>query len=236
MNVFELELYNEKILFSVEDEYSSKWFYPRYKNNGVHERKVTELIIENCKRAKNFVDVGAHIGFFTCVVGKIFPGINVHSFEIQDTALKLLQKNIELNKLNNVRLYNCGVADVAGVSFYQPTNFPDEKSALTNVGKKVKTIKLDSLDFVPDVVKIDVEGTELDVLRGMKKILPKVKAVFVEIHPHLYEKNTIKKILECLKDFRIYEICDHRRRGDPDIIKVESADFPYNNMLYAFRR
>ncbi len=115
---------------------------------------------------------------------------------------------------------------------------PNEKTFLCKNGEScvsTKSIAIDNLGFVPDVVKIDVEGTELDVLKGMSKVLPQIKALFVEIHPELYKANEGEKILEFLKDFRVYEICDHRRRFDPDIIKANPQYFVYNNMLYAFR-
>lgn len=233
---FAAKVKNNEVLFSTQDSYSYNWFYPRYRNGGLHERKVTELIIEACKNSKTFFDIGAHIGFFTCVIAKLFPHIHVHSFEMEEKVFELLVTNVQLNKLNNVHMHNCAVSDINGLVCYDKPDAPNEKTAIAENGtSKIKSISLDGLGIVPDVIKIDVEGTELDVLKGMKKVLPKVKALFIEIHPNLYEKGTAEKILEFLKDFRVYEICDHRRRGDPDMIKVESAEFVYNNMLYAFR-
>lgn len=238
MEKFTARLNGEEVYFSLLDKYSYNWFYPRYKNNGLHERKVTELIVENCKKAESFVDVGSHIGFFTCVVGKLFPQMKVHSFEMEKQVFELLQKNVDLNKLDNVFLYNCAVSDSNKVVYYEKPNEPNEKTTLCRKNKvsvSTESIALDDLGFVPDVVKIDVEGTELDVLNGMKKVLPLIKAIFIELHPEFYKNNESDLILEFLKDFRVYEICDHRRRPDPDIIRVTSSDFVYNNMLYAFR-
>lgn len=234
--MFTAQLKGKKVYFSTEDEYSYNWFYPRYSNNGLHERKITELLVENCKNAQIFLDIGSHIGFFTCIVGKVFPRIKVHSFEMEDQVFQLLQKNVKLNNLDNISLYKWAVSDFNGQAYYEKPPKPNEKTAVAHSGdKEVKSIAIDDFGVVPDVVKIDVEGTELDVLRGMQKLLPKIKAIFIEIHPELYKDNEAEKILELLKDFRVYEICDHRRRPDPDIIRASSADFIHNNMLYAFR-
>ncbi len=237
MEKFTVRVNGKEVYFGTEDSYSYNWFYPRYRDNGLHERKVTELILENCKRAKSFVDIGAHIGFFSCVVAKTFPKIDVHSFEMERQVFELLQKNVELNKTENIKLYNYAISDSKKTVYYEKSQQPNEKTSLCKKNDKsvsTKSIALDDLGFVPDVVKIDVEGTELDVLKGMSKVLSRVKAVFIEIHPELYKRNEAEKILEFLKDFRVYEICDHRRRSDPDIIKADPEYFVYNNMLYAF--
>ena len=195
--MFTAKVKGKEIYFSTKDEYSYNWFYPRYSNGGLHERKVTELITENCKNAQNFLDIGSHIGFFTCIVGRVFPHIKVHSFEMEEQVFQLLQKNVKLNNLDNVSLYKCAVSDLNGVAYYETPSNPNEKTAIANNGdKEVKSIAIADLGVNPDVVKIDVEGTELDVLKGMKKLLPKIKAIFIEIHPELYKDNAAKKILE----------------------------------------
>ncbi|MGM5483104.1 MAG: FkbM family methyltransferase [Nanobdellota archaeon] len=239
MSYFTTSINNKNIYFTTEDEYSKGWFYPRYKGGGVHERKVVELVLECCKRENVFFDIGAHLGFFTCVAGSVLPHISVHGFEMEKNAFRLLEKNVNFNSLSNVSLHNCAVSDTNENLFYEKSNLPCEKTAPKTEGNcLVQTIavRLDSLSVLPNVLKIDVEGFELQVLKGMSGIINKVKAIFIEIHPNLYDKSTAAEILRLLKGFRVYEICDHRRRADADLIKVSSPDFPYNNMLYAFRR
>jgi FkbM family methyltransferase len=130
-----------------------------------------------------FVDAGTHVGQYTLVASDIVgPSGSVHSFEPQPDTFELLQHNVETNKLTNVHLNRCALGEtcsnaelylacpdnVGQSSFRRPHNYS---------GKAV-TVNCRTLDDYADehgiqvnVIKIDVEGAELSVLRGATKIL-----------------------------------------------------------------
>jgi FkbM family methyltransferase len=135
------------------------------------------------------LDVGANIGTYALPMAKIYTGLELVCFEPQLPVCELLRRNVELNQLSNVVTHAIGLSDAAG---QLTTTLPDYDSE-PNVGAfsldaevqardyEVKTQgetqivelrTLDSFDF-RDVrlIKIDVEGLELAVLRGGQQTL-----------------------------------------------------------------
>jgi FkbM family methyltransferase len=135
------------------------------------------------KPGMTFVDVGTHVGQYTLVASDIVGRTgSVHSFEPQADTFELLQHHVGTNKLTNVHLNRCALSEtcseaelylacpdnVGQSSFRRPHNYS---------GKAV-TVPCLTLDDYADerglkinVIKIDVEGAELSVLRGAGKIL-----------------------------------------------------------------
>jgi FkbM family methyltransferase len=132
-----------------------------------------------------FVDVGANIGSHAINAARIVGDTGrVFAFEADPETYNILQRNIELNQIVNVTLRQTCVADNPGsVSFYKHKD--SAKSSMVDRGEKTSIIlPADRLDnLIPpntkiDILKIDVEGAELNVLRGGKKI-------FVERSPSI---------------------------------------------------
>jgi FkbM family methyltransferase len=125
-----------------------------------------------------FVDVGANVGIYTLLSCGV-KGARGYAFEpIPATYLRLSQ-NIRLNGLEDwVKFINAGVGDKPGTLY-----FTDRENVTNHVlrgaGKKdslkVNVVTLDNIlkDEKPSALKIDVEGYEVPVLRGAKKILKK---------------------------------------------------------------
>ncbi len=143
-------------------------------------------------------DVGAHIGEYTLLAAK--RGATVHAFEPDPANATLLRANVASNALAKVTVHECAVCDCEGQVGFLAHRDP----ALSELGKKgqilggytdtsVRAIRLDSITAPRiDVIKIDVEGAELAVLRGAKTILarpPSAAPVLVfEFAPHQYAR------------------------------------------------
>ena len=172
------------VQFSTEDEYSNSWFFPRYAGNRIHERAVTEMLIETLKGAKCFVDVGTNLGWYTCLASKHMSSGVVYGFEMDDLNFTVLKKNLALNGCGNALVQNVAVSDSPGtVSYRRQNNRPRANFHLEATTSdedsfgiiSVKSISLDnffdSQENLPDVIKIDVEGAEMNVLKGMSQLL-----------------------------------------------------------------
>src|SRR3989344_2665787 len=80
--------------------------------NKTWSKHETKLVSKYLKKGDVFVDVGAHIGYFTLLASKIVgPVGRVYAFEPNTNNFKLLQKNVKRNKLNNVICINKAIAD-----------------------------------------------------------------------------------------------------------------------------
>src|SRR5687767_6254812 len=70
IKVFTATINGIKVSFSTEDSYSNTWFFPRYAEGEIHEKMVTEMLVEALKGASCFVDIGANLGWYTCLAAK----------------------------------------------------------------------------------------------------------------------------------------------------------------------
>ncbi|HUT35628.1 MAG TPA: FkbM family methyltransferase [Planctomycetota bacterium] len=157
-------------------------------------------------RGHTVYDVGGYIGimtlFFSRAVGE--QG-RVVTFEPNPRNYEELLANLRLNPCRNVSTFPFGVGDEAGelemvTDPLYPTRgtFADTKKPALRArrGHDTYVIKVVSLDeFIaeqglplPDLVKIDTEGFEAEVLRGMSRTLEERKpALFVELHGRAVE-------------------------------------------------
>jgi len=129
-----------------------------------------------------FVDVGSHIGKFTVPIAKM--GANVISIEPHPGNFKMLVKNIKLNKVEDkVIPMNIALSDenTEGKLYIGVNNL--RHSIVENYGKGSIKVTFDTLDDIVknigvnriDFIKIDVEGSELNVIKGGLKSINKFK-------------------------------------------------------------
>jgi len=157
---------------------------------GIYEPDCTNLFVSLLRQDDCVLDVGANIGYFTLLASSLVgPGGQVHAFEASPQIMQLLDKNVEVNHVNNVVSYNEAVLDRAGfVEFYTG---PEENlglSSIQNIGyvsaikTQVPCINIDyMMSALPAVklVKIDVEGAEFMVLNGMLELIERDKPYII---------------------------------------------------------
>ena len=163
---------------------------------GTGQNNGFEACIEECKLGKCFLDVGAHIGLVTMPAAKaVGQRGSVHAFEPGEANFKLLERHLILNNLDNVVANQviCG-DDNRTVDFFE-SDKPNGRNtvihgerALDYDRTKRAQITLDSYvsdaKIAPDIIKIDVEGAEASVLRGLLKTLKRFQpTIFLSVHP-----------------------------------------------------
>ena len=169
------------------------------------------------------VDLGAHIGactkFLSDVVGE--TGI-VYSVEPFPLNFEILQLNVNKLKLSNVQLMNCAVSDTSGKlmmevptfaefgeSFYDARLVPvGATSSLRQAAVDVKTV--DSLfggrQRPISFIKCDVEGQELQTLRGAKRVID-TDLPMLMLEVSLMSDETHAEVRELLASFDYQEFC-----------------------------
>ncbi|MCA9248608.1 MAG: FkbM family methyltransferase [Planctomycetales bacterium] len=130
-----------------------------------------------------FVDVGANVGYFSLLASQLVgPTGRVFAFEPSLRALARLTDHLERNRIRNVLVAACGLADRrALLTLHRADDGNIGKSSLgldtseTCESETIQTVRLDDyiaeFEVVPRVIKIDVEGAELLALRGMENTL-----------------------------------------------------------------
>jgi FkbM family methyltransferase len=137
------------------------------------------------------IDVGANVGFYTKRLAELVGSEGrVLAFEPVPETFVLLVNNIESCRLSNVTLFNAAVSETTGVvgmriPEYETTglrNFYQARLSSASDGQfRVLTLRLDSLEIPRAVrlVKIDAEGHELSVLKGMRNTLARDHPILI---------------------------------------------------------
>ena len=147
---------------------------------GYYEPGTVKVIREFLKPGMVFIDLGAQVGQYTLLAAGL--GATVHSFEPDTETFRLLRHNVSANGLANVRVNPCAVAErCKRAIFYSGKSDNIGVSSLrqsedSSVTYEVECVSLDAYverSHIPrvDLVKIDVEGAELEVLQGARKLL-----------------------------------------------------------------
>jgi FkbM family methyltransferase len=184
------------------------------------------------KQGDIVVDIGAHIGRYTIIGSKrVGTQGKVVAIEAHPGNFEMLNRNIKLNQLTNVIPLNyAAYSKETKIRLY----VPDEESGYTiyhtlmeRTGKNFVEVNANTLDYLLQLnqirqeqvkwIKIDVEGAELDVLKGSTNVLSKSKdiALLIEVHgPANY-----RPVVEFLNlyDFKI-EFEKSHDSGDKHII------------------
>jgi FkbM family methyltransferase len=133
------------------------------------------------------IDIGANVGAHALLAAHLVgPNGRVHAVEASPTIFRRLKRNVEANRATNIRIYNLAVSDKAGpvpVFLHDSSNLggttiiPSEAANRHCVQEDVVAgSPLDQIVPVADIcaarlIKIDVEGAEWLVVKGMKKVL-----------------------------------------------------------------
>ncbi len=163
---------------------------------GAYEASLTHCHAEELKTSDIFIDVGAHIGYYSLLARKLNPVGRVLAFEPQPALFKMLQKNSEINGAG-VEMFNLALGSETGKKILYTTRFPEQASLLGTEGYKgskteIYVKKGDDVIGVKNstaCIKIDTEGYEFEVLEGLQQFIDNNRCtVFIEYHSGLYEK------------------------------------------------
>ena len=176
-----------------------------------------------------FFDIGANSGVYSLVMSKQFPKTFILSFEPVKSTFKKLNKNLSLNpKLKNIKKYNYGLSNVNSKlkmkalfkkNFIQSGGYGviNNKDNIKNLHTEFAIFKKadDKFKYKKQIIclKIDVEGHEIFVLDGLKKIFKNNKIFLqIEILPNNFTKTNkwlnnfgFKKINKINADYYFYK-------------------------------
>ena len=216
-------------------EFIGKFKLPFYKMgniNSSHLLGVDEIIIFTFyylrkNHFKNVSDLGANIGMHSIILGKL--GFNVRSYEPDQDHSRQFKKNINLNKLNNVKLIKKAVdikkGEVTFTKILNNTTGSFIKKAKKNTYGPIKKYKVKTEKFLDilkwsDMIKMDVEGLEADLIKTINSKNLLSKEIILEVGT----KDNAKKILGYSKKnkFNLYS----QKTGWKKVRNI--SDMPYS--------
>lgn len=160
---------------------------------GWKEHKEAEAFLSLALPGMTIFDVGANLGIYTLMAAKRVGARGVvHAFEPTPRIVKKLQDNIRLNHFSNVIVNQVAVSNTRGTAQFF-IHDEDDRSSLAPISGTAISVPLITLDdYVAqqgishlDLMKLDVEGAEVQVLNGSKRLLsgPRAPTILLEINP-----------------------------------------------------
>lgn len=173
------------------------------------------------REGESIVDMGAHIGIFTVKAAKaVGDGGRVIAIEPQVDNLRFLQRNIEANELKNVIIVPKAVNSKKGKSKLYLSGRTWSHSLLPQElgSSEFAEIEVDTLDNIlrelgvkkVDFMKMNIEGAEVEALKGMDEIVRSIKRVAIDAGHIVNEKMTYKVVAQRLRQMG-FEV---HREGD----------------------
>ena len=163
------------------------------------------------------IDGGANIGVSAIFFKRLFPRSRVLAFEPDPNIFKVLARNCAQFGLEDVELFCEALWSSGGELAFKPEAEVAGRVDLNGNGQgiKVSARRLrDLLDRDVDMLKLDIEGSETEVLRDCAAELYHVRNLFVEYHSYRNQPQTLDEIIGILKasGFRVYLESDQSLR------------------------
>jgi FkbM family methyltransferase len=177
------------------------WCFNKKSNNefilGDWEMPMQEIFLQYIKPGNTIYDLGAHQGFLALLASRLVGTEGkVYSFEPLPSNYALLKKNMQINQIKNCATFYGAVTATPGfinftISQADVSNTYVQSSPAFNANAQHIEVPAFSLDNLvatrlinaPDFLKIDVEGAELDVLKGATNLLKELAPIiYLETH------------------------------------------------------
>lgn len=192
--------------------------------SGTYENEIKTLINISLKPGFAALDIGANIGIQSIrMAQRIGPGGKVYAFEPLEHLQSKLKKNLALNNCSNVTVFPLALADNEEIktisidekrwnqgtfSLSQNNTGQSEQELKVKIGDRIAEVaQLDRLDLI----KIDVEGFEYQVIKGLKDTITRHRPRIIFEYDATYWSRTGQSISDCLDllhslGYQVYQI------------------------------
>jgi len=175
----------------------------------IREPRATEVFRKVLKPGDVVLDIGANIGYYALLAAQIIGETGkVYALEPSPSSITLLRKSVEANGLEHiVEINEKAVASTVGaVQFFTSdwSNLSTTYNSRLVTGKQIpfgRSIEVEATTVdaflegkrTPSLIKMDIEGAEVDVIKGMLETLAcsERMTLFIEIHPQLLDDTSL---------------------------------------------
>ncbi|MEK7477471.1 MAG: FkbM family methyltransferase [Candidatus Coatesbacteria bacterium] len=170
------------------------------------ERRILARLLRETRLGDTVCDVGANLGFYSILLAKaVGPGGSVMAFEPERGVLARMQENAGLNGLPSIRFFDVALGETdatvslavdgqsgSGLHIMAGAEQEVRPGFATREVRQVRGDRFISDQGlpIPAIVKVDVEGMEREVLRGLEGVLtvPRCRLVLCEVHFGLLDR------------------------------------------------
>ncbi len=214
-----LQIYNFKVYGSIKKNKTSHFLLKKCEFGDYHELNIIRKFSNKNKLL--FVDCGCNYGFYSFYTASLSEQNKIISIEASKETLDEFTKNLNLNNFKNINFFNNSVSNSIGenVTFFESKNDWESSQTHSNFrlssNFKIKSITIDNLlknyfldDFIV-IIKLDIEGNEINALKGAMEVIKKAEPLII-IEFSIYSFENLDNI-DYLKNFLIkydYSIFD----------------------------
>ena len=219
----EVKIFNFKILASNKKNKTSHALLKKCDFDDQSELQLINLISK--KRKIFLIDCGCNYGFYSFYTASLSKQNFVIAVEASTTTAKDFEKNLNLNKFNNIILKKLAISNIDNMTVPFNESENDWESSLTHNEfdkKKIIKIKTQKIDTILKnkkiddhflFIKLDIEGNELQAIEGAKNTIKKFNPIIIiELSSYILKKNKNFDYLKFfLKEFD-YNIYDTKKK------------------------
>jgi|GEM_PF-2158409 len=199
-------IHKNKMLLSLDDPGISRELMLRRTREPISTKTIKGIL----KKGDVVLDIGANIGYYALIEARLVgESGKVYACEPVPQSFDTLKKNVELNRFNNIELFNTAIGDINGELNMYLSAKSNIASMLENKSHNTGSIKVRAMtgdDFLknkktPNILRMDVEGYEFQIIKGMAQTLKKdtLRDIFIEMHFLILPKEKYAYILNTLK-------------------------------------
>jgi FkbM family methyltransferase len=220
--------------FCVADKVAEGWYASPNRSTPEHE-----WCADRIEAGWTIVDCGCHHGMTSVMFALLTgPTGRIFAFDVLPQNVAITKHNAQLNRLNNVLARAVGLGEHKGSKW---ASLQNGNSVVTgNAGGDAVKIELSRLDKeIPadihvDFLKIDVEGYELEVMRGAHRVLSGRPVIDLEIHNFIHHGMPLQEIRQTLMDLNYCFYVQDTPRDIPhgpfldlDLVDVSAQSNPH---------
>jgi FkbM family methyltransferase len=241
-------LFDVKLLVSTSDFVGNNVY-----TTGLYDSGLIWFLKEYLHNGDVFWDVGAYIGDTTCIASRFVGNKGwVHAFEPSPYNYKMLCENIRMNNLKNVKSYKTALGSeksVANIFLRSTSNRgADSLVPLKIEEQDYEITPITSIDILlknpqmkcPSLIKIDVEGYELEVLKGARNLLNSSQAPILTLEYIMrlpradYNVKEIYDFIKNLNSYYIYELKSEANIRQYELVEIKREEDIKTSNIYCF--
>lgn len=215
---------------------------------GAYELGTLRVMRKCLRRGDVFIDVGSNIGMMTLEAARaVGPSGAVWAFEPAPATHAILRQNVEMNGFGNISALQTALGSERGdaMFYFSPDHLGQSSFIEPQVGGQEIRVPIQTLDEVMSresvdsarMLKIDVEGWEIEVLRGASTFLSSSRAPILCIEHSVPLCGTKGAIFDFILDINHYQVFRLKRgKENPSrLLRVNGrADLPNHDNIFCF--
>lgn len=206
--------------------------------HGIYEEGTLDVMRRVLRPGDTFIDVGANLGLMTLWAARLVgTSGHVHAFEPQPDTYAVLERNLALNGVRNVTLHRLALGSKPERrSLYERSHISRGAASMVKPEQDFgqTSVELDTLDHIIEasqiktvrMVKMDIEGWELEVLKGTRRLLSQLDAPILcvessKLYPvHNGTQADISDYIRSINGYVVYKL----RKGKKRISTLQRID------------